>query len=287
MGDEMNRIHKFLLDLAEQNAKVYEAMPEVQAIIIGGSVSRGKPTLYSDIDTIIICQQLPHPDRLAEACRTNGGLHHETVNQDEDGLLEHYYLHNIECQFAWSKVEEYDRRLKQVLDDESLDPINHMIMSGTMDARVVYGQEYVASLRQRLAQFPRGLQVKMVEKFIGVLPVEEIRLRLLREESLIWFYSVLTATQRGILGSLFGLNRLYHPGGFRKIDYHIAKMQIAPSDLYPRLNNMFSVPPADALAALADIYRETIDLIGKHLPEADIAEARKSIVMKLIPMNLP
>lgn len=74
-----------------------------------------------------------------------------------------------------------------------------------------------------------------------------------------------------LLGVLAGLNRLYFsPFQFKRMRRFIGKMHVAPDGLAERIDGLFAADRPAAIGQIEDLTRETIALVTRHLPEADI-----------------
>ncbi len=101
-----------------------------------------------------------------------------------------------------------------------------------------------------------------------------------RSEHLFLYESYLAATAN-ILGILYGLNRLYHPGKLKGVAWVIERMTIKPPRLRERLENLFRLEPEAAVTALYTLIDEVLSLVETHLPGLSTAGARNRPGMKL------
>ena len=64
----MNKATEVRLDLARRNAERYAQNPNVQAILLVGSVSRGTADDYSDVDCSIYYAETPTEEQYQALC---------------------------------------------------------------------------------------------------------------------------------------------------------------------------------------------------------------------------
>lgn len=274
-----------LFGLAKQVTEVYKRSDGLKAMAVGASVSKGQATRYSDLDIIMIWDELPEESFFEKACAENGGEKRYIHNKSEKGLLEIYYVKNVECQFSHQHYSFYEDVIKQ-LQDESLEKVPHLVGDGFLTVKPLYGEDYIKSVKARLSKFPEGLRMKMVERYLRFGSFDELRYRFQKENNIIWNTDVISIYVKRLLGTLLGLNRMYMPGDFRKVDYIINKMKIKPAELYQRILNLYSGKPAMILDELNDLTLEVFDLVEEHLPDFEIAELRKKFLEPEYPADL-
>jgi hypothetical protein len=80
---------------------------------------------------------------------------------------------------------------------------------------------------------------------------------------------------------LAGLNRLYYSTfQFKRMRRFVAAMGIAPAALADRIEAMLVAEPAAAIAALERLVGEVVDLVERHMPEADTAAVRRALARR-------
>jgi hypothetical protein len=79
-------------------------------------------------------------DEIGAAARAAGGDFRGGAI--EEGFVVSYYVQGIKCDFAHGLIELEERRMATMLDTPDLDPINHIILSGLLDAVALYGKDW-------------------------------------------------------------------------------------------------------------------------------------------------
>ncbi|KPJ49232.1 hypothetical protein AMJ40_05990 [candidate division TA06 bacterium DG_26] len=284
-GREMDSVNEYLLNMARRNAQVYSKNPDVRAIAVVGSVATQRATRYSDIDTILLYEKLPQRKMLEDAMKCNKGESWQILSEDKDGFLDTYRVNGIECQFAHGLVSWYENLFEEVFEEYSTDRVYHVVLYGLKDALPLYGDAFIEEMKTRIARYPRELSVALVNEHLKFPPIDELRYRTMKEDSMLRYYEILTKIATGIMGVLVGLNRMYMPRNFGKMNLLIERFEVKPENLYQRLNTVFTQERDTSLAEIDRLILETANLVEVHLPEIDVKNFRNSYLMKLHPIS--
>jgi hypothetical protein len=91
-------------------------------------------------------------------------------------------------------------------------------------------------------------------------------------DSELWRLDVLLDGVFNLLGVLAGLNRLYFARfELKRTRDFISKMELAPTLLADRIEELFRLPPGDAADRFAALVEETRELVSAELPDLDLA----------------
>lgn len=134
----------------------------------------------------------------------------------------------------------------------------------------------IARWQQQAAAYPHDLAVAMARKYLRFRPAREQE-RLAERNDVLALYDSLCTSQKHLLLVLLGLNHLYYPG-WRWVDRLMNEMQVMPSNLSPRLRQLFAIVSIDPLAAvyqLHELIEETFSLVETCLPTVDFTQARE------------
>jgi predicted nucleotidyltransferase len=288
MSRNMNPINQYLFKLAQRNAVIYSKDPRVKAIALVGSVSRGFANEYSDIDIALYYEDLPSKLELKKAMEHNQGVSWKIFHESKDAIADLYYVDGVECQFGHGKVKSWENRITEVLERHSTDSDAHTAMSGLLDAVPLYGEHLVEKWKSKVSVYPEKLAVEIVKKHLNFpYSLGVLEKRVLERDSVSWFYELLTEIQKNILGVMIGLNKMYLPSEFKRLDWLIGKMSIKPKDFYKRINRIFEVEPNIALNELGKLIQETVELVKTHLPEVETEKIVESFMSKPKPIILP
>ncbi len=137
----MDNYTEKLFGLVKQVTEYYKKAPGLKAMASGASVSKDQATKYSDLDIIMIYDELPDESFFEEACSANGGERRYIHSKSDTGMLEIYYVKNVECQFSHSLASFYEDVIKQ-LQEESLEKVPHLIGDGFLTVKpLLWGRE--------------------------------------------------------------------------------------------------------------------------------------------------
>lgn len=282
----MTSVNEYLLDMAVRNARTYSENPDVKAIVVVGSVGTQRATSYSDIDTVLFYEKLPDRKMLEEAMKFNKGESWQILSEDKEGFLDTYRVNGVECQFSHGLASWYENILKEVLEKYSTDRVHHVVLFGLQDALPLYGEAFIDRIKTRIAQYPRQLSVRLVNEHLKFPPIDELRYRTMREDNKLRYYEILTKIATNILGILVGLNKMYMPRTFSKMNSLIGRFEVKPENLYERLNGLFTQEQEAALMEINKLILETVDIVEAHLSEVDVKSFRKAYLTKLRPISV-
>ena len=276
---EAMQASQYLLALAERNAQVYSALPNIRAIIVTGSSVEGVSDFYSDIDTILYYDELPSEEALQQACQQNQGEGRRIFGERESGsFFESYKVHGVECQFAHGIVAGWEQEMAQVLEQlDAASPIQKAL-SGMKEAIPLYGEPLVRQWQSKIASYPDALAEAMVKHFLTFFPVWGISHYFMARDATWWLHQILVEAEEHIFGVLAGLNHLYFSSfQFKRMHRFVQQMHIAPANLAARLDELLYADPTIAIAQLKELVQETVALVEQYMPAFDTTAMRKSL----------
>lgn len=259
--------------------KPYQALPETRAILSIGSVSYEIVDEYSDVDIALYYEELPSEEALARCMNQNGvdKLNWCLGDRGEGYMIESYYVHGVECQFAHTTLAAMEREMNSVLVDLDTTTPFQKALSGVLAGQTICGDALIQQYKARAADYPEALRVAMVQKFFTFQPWWALEARLAVRDTKLWRASAMVEDAQNLLGALAGLNRLYYSTfQFKRMAAFVEHMDIKPNNLIERLNTVIDGGP-DAPLILRQLVEETADLIEVNLPNANIEGARKAL----------
>jgi hypothetical protein len=274
----------YLLTLARRNAQVYAAHPNTRAILVTGSVAEGVSDFYSDLDMIIYYDRLPAQEELIAAAQQNQGIERKVLAQSgQEELLESYQVYGVECQFAHTTIETWERDIATV--QEALDVTTPLqkALAGTLLALPLYGEPLIRSWQARIAAYPEALAQAMVRHYLTFFPIWSIQERMTTRDATIWLHQLLVESAYNLLGVLAGLNRRYYSSfQFKRMHHFIAHLEIVPADFADRLEGVFHSDIATAIMQIESLVREVVALVEQHMPQVDTAPVRQRLERRLV-----
>ncbi len=261
-----------LLALAERLATAYVAHTGPRAILLAGSTALGLTDNYSDVDLIAYYDAPPSDNQLEAAQLRIGG----TAYGRPRPSVENYRADNVQCEVGHFLVADFERRMATVLEAFEVDTTVHKELMGLLEGRPLHGDDLIRVWQARAAAFPEGLRQAMVEHYLQKLfPLWYSETHVSQRDARLWVQQELVQGAFSVLGVLAGLNQCYFsPFQFKRAHQFAAGLALAPSDPADRLDALFAVPPATAIAQLEQLVAETLALVKDHLPNADTRALR-------------
>lgn len=277
----MNAVSKQRIELAKRNLDLFKHL-DITAAMVTGSVAKGYADDNSDIDTLINVDKKVTQEEfekiIADARASGGDLYHGTP---EEGFAVYYYIDGIKCDFGIGDYRETDKLIDEMLEKPEVDLIKHLQIAGIMDGYDLYGDELIRSWRTKASQFPEELQIMMINHFKKFHPKWVMEKMAVERGDILFYNESLVEVIGNIIGILCGINKMYHPGKLKGVEYTISKMNIKPDDFFKRYNNIFSIEKTLAVEELYKLIVETFDLLGKHMPQVNIERSRKILNLEL------
>lgn len=274
-----------LLALAERLATAYVAHTGPRAILLVGSTALGLTDNYSDVDLIAYYDAPPTDNQLEAAQLQIGG----TAYRQPRPSVEDYRADGVHCEVGHFLIADFEQRMATVLEAFEVDTTVHKELMGLGEGRPLYGDELIREWQARAATFPEGLRQAMVEHYLQKLfPLWYSETHVSQRDARLWVQQELVQGAFSILGVLAGLNRCYFsPFQFKRAHQFVAGLALAPADLADRLEALFAVPPAPAIAQLEQLVAETLALVDEHLPNAHTGALRHSPGAREQPWRAP
>ena len=279
----MNQISQERLAIARQNTAEFRQNPHIKAMLVTGSVAKGQADDNSDIDTIMYYDELPG-EAAFEAYRqaafdSGGGFYGGSA---EEGFALYQYIDGIRHDFAHARLSETEELLKTFLAEPDLEDNNKQIMlDGILTGVPLKGAEIAQQWQEQLANYPPQLGEMLVKKYLRFRPHWVLQKMGVDRNEIIFLQEELLNAVQNIFGVLCGLNKLYHPGKIKGLNYTVAKMQLTPPNVASRLPGLFEVDGQTAVNQLKQLIEETIKLVETHLPHIDTAPTWKLFTMQL------
>ena len=275
----MNRASQYLFELAKQKIKPYIANSQARAAMITGSTARGEADFYSDVEMFVYYEQLPSKEELQFARQQNQGSQPIlTIDDYSNGWFgESYYIDGVEFQIGCLTIAFWERDMATILQELDTSPLQKAL-SGMLDCIPVYGEELISQWKKQVADYPDTLAQAMVEKYLNFVPIWALQEELAARDTTLFQHQIRLEIAQNILGVLAGLNRLYYTTfQFKRMRTFIEKMNIAPQNLYERLESIYNQEPLSAANQLKELVVETVDLVELHMPDIDISKIRNAL----------
>ena len=276
----MNQASQYLLGLAKQNIQAYLANPEAKAAMVTGSTATGQADFYSDVEMFIYYDRLPSLEKLKSARQQNRGSEPIRIldGYSEGFFGEFYFIDGVQFQIGNVTIAFWEQDIAKILEQLDVTSPLQKALSGMLDCIPVYGEELIQEWKRKIANYPDALAQAMVEQHLNFLPIWALQEHLATRDTTLFQHQIRLEAGQNLLGVLAGLNHLYYSTfQFKRMKQFIEKMNIAPENLYVRLENLYHQEPLSAASQLKELVAETVDLVELHMPDIDTSRVRKSL----------
>ncbi|BAY85406.1 hypothetical protein NIES267_49060 [Calothrix parasitica NIES-267] len=147
-----------------------------------------------------------------------------------------------------------------------------------LDCIPLYGEDLISQWKKQVDDFPDTLARAMVEKYLNFVPIWALQEELAARDTTLFQHQIRLEAGQNILGVLAGLNRLYYTTfQLKRMRKFIEKMNIAPQNLYERLENLYHQEPLSITSQLKELVSETVELVEFYMPEVDTSKVKQSL----------
>ncbi len=259
--------------LASYISKVYRQNPKVEAVLLGGSVSRNWNDEYSDIEMFIFWKEEPTiEDRKFSINSVNGEII-DFHPYEEEEWSETYVTDGVKLEISNFLTSTIQNIINDVIIgfDTNLD--KQCLVSAVYDGIPLYGGDILNKLKKEVEVYPKDLSVGMIKDNIYLGNRWNNREALLKREDWLMLYKVIVSVQTNLMGILFGLNRIYvnHPA-FKWQKHSLEAMKVAPPNVVNRLTSILLNHPKEIVSELEEIIQEVYELIRLEYPSIDLTE---------------
>jgi hypothetical protein len=262
--------------LAQRLAPQYAQHPKVEAVEVGGSVSRNQADRFSDIELGIFWSESPSDEERSLLIEQAGGqvrsLHpYDSRKQVWEDVCT---IRGVEIDVCHMTVESMDHLLRDVVEHADPDILKQYMISAILHALPLFGTALLNDWKSRTLPYPDALARAVIRGWLLFTPAWSREVLAQRGDLLVLYDSYCFAQKR-ILTLLLALNRVYHPG-FKWMASLIEQLPLAPSHLSARLKQVFQMPPDAGTQLLHTLIEETFTLIERQIPElsSETAKAR-------------
>ncbi|KQL36125.1 DUF4037 domain-containing protein [Psychrobacillus sp. FJAT-21963] len=258
--------------IASDIANIYERNPKVEAVLLGGSVSRNWHDEYSDIELFVFWKGVPtDEERKGPIVDLNGNII-DFHPYEEEEWSETYITKGVKLEISNFLTDTINKVIGDVIISYDTDLAKQCIVATVFNGVTLSGDLVINSMKERVSEYPYELSVAMVKENIFLGNRWTNREALLERKDWLMLYKVMVAVQTNLMGVLFGLNRqfVHHPA-FKWQKHTLSSMEIAPKNISNRLDSIFLDDPKVSIRELEVIIEEMYKLIQRELPQIDLS----------------
>ncbi|HLT61311.1 MAG TPA: hypothetical protein VK020_08975 [Microlunatus sp.] len=262
-------------DAVRQLANQYVATGAVAAVVLAGSLGRGRDDVFSDVELDVYWARPPTDDQRREPAAALGGEITRLWPYDADDAewSEEVRVLGVDVTVSGFHADEIDRWIASPADPSGPNLLRQLRISAILEGTVLYGEPVVAAWR-RAAAYPRSLAVATASCYLDPGRLGRWRLwpALVRRDDLVMLHRAVSDLAEVLLGVLCALNRVHveHPS-FKWAGHLTDRFDRAPADFGARLFAGLSTDPRGAAPDLHALLAETVELVAADLPEVDVA----------------
>jgi hypothetical protein len=258
--------------LASEIANFYEQNPNVEAVLLGGSVSRNWHDEHSDIELFVFWKGAPTDDeRKAPIIEVNGNIIDFYPYEDEE-WSETYITQGVKLEISNFLSETINKVISDVITSYDTDLDKQCIIAAVYNGVILSGDLVISRMKEKVSKYPYELSVAIVKENLSLGNRWNNREALLERRDWLMLYKVMTEVQTNLMGILFGLNRqfVHHPA-FKWQRHTLSSMETIPENITMRLESIFLKDPAVSVRELEVIIEEMYQLIQRELPQIDLS----------------
>lgn len=258
--------------LSSEIANIYQQNPKVEAVLLGGSVSRNWHDEHSDIELFVIWKGAPtDEERKAPIVELNGNIIDFHLYEDEE-WSETYTTQGVKLEISNFLTDTINNVISDVIISYDTDLDKQCIVATVYNGVTLSGDIVINSMKEKVSKYPYGLSVAMVKENIFLGNRWTNREALLERKDWLMLYKLMVAVQTNLMGVLFGLNRqfVHHPA-FKWQKHTLSSMEITPKNISNRLESIFLDDPKVSIRELEVIIEEMYELIQRELPQIDLS----------------
>jgi hypothetical protein len=271
----MNKASQLRLDLAREIIPFYAASPQVEAILLMGSVSRGIADSYSDIEFGIFWSDIPCEANRKEIAERVGGSDWQASPYDPQTQVwgEEFRTQNIKFDLGHWTVSAIADIIADVTERYDIALPKQTSLAAIQASIPLHGEEQIGDWSKKIALYPEPLAAAMIKQYLDFSPFWMTKMLAERDDWLL-LRTNLCAVERKLFLVFLALNSLYYPG-HKWVNHHIRAMEIAPCDFLFRLKRILTDEPLKAVEEMRRLIDSTFELIRSHRPGFDVVAAEQ------------
>jgi hypothetical protein len=283
MGLRTSTASEWRIELAAELAPTYAARDGIELIVLGGSPTRGLADAFSDLDIVVYWDEIDVPwiERvpLADTAGERKALRQMGTG---DVYLEQYYFGPLKVDFGHVTLGLWQEIVESVVERHETDASAQKTLAGFLAGIPLHGQPLYEQWTRRIGVYPPPLAVKMVREHLRFIVRGCLLNQGYRRGDLLFYVDGLCQMLKNLLGIWAGLNRVYlSTAEPRWLADELQRMEILPDDAWRRMQAVLTGRAEEAVEMLDRLIIDTLDLVDEHMPEVDVARARRFYLLEV------
>ncbi|MED1864883.1 DUF4037 domain-containing protein [Fictibacillus nanhaiensis] len=276
-----------LKEIANKMAAIYQQNTKVQAVLLAGSVSRGWEDKHSDIELNIFWSEPPtDEDRMIPIHAVSGSVIEFHPHEEEEWAESYLTPQNVKLEISSFLTSTAKKWIKEVVEEYEVDYGKQCMASSVFYGVCLYGDQLINELKKKVKVYPDQLAQNMIEENLALWSRWNNRYALLDRNEWIMLYDLMVGVQKKLLGTLFGLNKLYiHHPSFKWMHKYSELFTLKPDSLDERLSRILIQDVHESIKELELLIQEVFNLVEKHYPDLPFLTVYKGKMSFVRPEN--
>ncbi|MGP4108851.1 nucleotidyltransferase domain-containing protein [Virgibacillus sp. L01] len=188
--------------LASEIANIYQQNPKVEAVLLGGSVSRNWHDEHSDIELFVFWKGAPtDEERKAPIIELNGNIIDFHPYEDEE-WSETYITQGVKLEISNFLTETINKVISDVIISYDTDLDKQCIAATVYNGGTLSGDLVINSMKEKVSKYPYELSVAMVKENIFLGNRWNNREALFERKDWLMLYKVIVSVQTNLMGKI-------------------------------------------------------------------------------------
>jgi predicted nucleotidyltransferase/DNA-binding Xre family transcriptional regulator len=267
---------------AERIGAVYAANPRVAAVVLGGSTARGDADRFSDLELGVFWHEDVTDEERLGAIEAAGGDLEFLDPYDREwrawydtwkvGRRDGARKTGISVETVHATTATLDWALEGALERHDASDVIQLLLSALVDGRPLHGEELLAPMRTAATGYPPELARAVVAAHAQIDHFWRFDMFRERDNPVLAARAIVEIHER-VLHVLLAVNRVYY-FGFKSLEAVCDRLEIAPTDLLPRIRRAYGDDLIAAEHGLRELVEDTYDIVERHVPDVDVERLR-------------
>lgn len=245
----------------------FAALPEVEAIALGGSRAGTDYDETSDYDLYIYCGDIPHENirrQILEKCCRYMEMGNSFWELEDDCTLKD----DVDIDILYRNIDDFTQTIHSVVAEyTAYNGYTTCMWHNLLHSRILYDKNgRLANLQDKYRiPYPDQLRDNIVSKNLrlltGNLPSYDTQIKkAVARKDMVSVNHRTAAFLESYFDIIFAINKLTHPGEKRMAQYAIEQAEILPIDFEENLNKLFQDLFADPVNAVRTLEKMVTEL---------------------------